>query len=143
MPDIPLPSPIRLYELVPAGYESDASKVDALKYQHTRKATDRTNSNELLTLKLRYKKHDGHRSKKLEFPITDAGKSYAQASGDFKFASAVAEFGMLLRKSPHRGAASFDAVLELAEEGRGVDRHGYRQEFIGLVKTARGMQGRH
>ena len=59
---------------------------------------------------------------------------------DFKFACAVAEFGMLLKDSPFKGTASFDSALELAGEGRGPDTHGYRAEFITLVAKAKELK---
>ena len=96
-------------------------------------------SRELLTLKLRYKEPDGQKSRLLEFPITDAGQRLGQSSKDFKFAAAVAACGMILRDSPHKGTATWDAVLELAEESKGVDAGGYRQEFVGLVKKAKAL----
>ena len=67
----------------------------------------------------------------------DLGQSDARASKDFEFASAVASFGMILRDSSYKGNATFDSVLELAEEGLGPDRHGYRAEFMGLVREAK------
>jgi Ca-activated chloride channel family protein len=126
-----------LYELVPAGGAIATPGVDPLKYQRTPVLADKATDGELLTLKMRYKQPDGDVSKLLEFPVTDAGKPYAEASPDFKFASAVAGFGMLLRDSPYKGNLSFDAVLELAQEGKGADRNGFRNEFVDLVKTAK------
>ena len=79
-------------------------------------------------MKLRYKQPDEHTSKLIETPL--------------KFAASVAAFGMILRDSPYRGTASFDAVLELAEDGRGTDREGYRAEFIKLVRLAKSIAGR-
>ena len=93
----------------------------------------------MMTLKLRYKEPDGDTSKLLVFAITDSGRSYARASADFKFAASVAAFGMLLRDSPYKGTSTFDAVLELAGEGGVRDRHGYRAEFVALVKKARSL----
>jgi len=98
-------------------------------------------SDELLTLKIRYKQPDGEKSTKLEFPITDNGQSFAEASSDFQFAAAVASFGMLLRDSKHRGNTSFDAVLEIAEAGAKRDSHGYRAEFLTLVRQAKQLRG--
>jgi len=95
---------------------------------------------ELLTLKLRYKAPDGDTSKLLEFPLTDARAPFARASADFKFACAVAEFGMLLKDSPFKGTATFDSALELAGEGRGDDAHGYRAEFLNLVAKAKALR---
>ncbi|HIJ65417.1 MAG TPA: DUF3520 domain-containing protein [Candidatus Hydrogenedentes bacterium] len=126
-----------LYELVPAGQDIDLPSVDPLKYRQKAAPAAAVGSNELLTLKLRYKQPDGDKSKKLEFPIVDEGRSYAMASNDFKFAASVASFGMVLRDSKYKGNATFDSAVELAEEGRGQDKHGYRAEFIELVRKAK------
>jgi Ca-activated chloride channel homolog len=92
---------------------------------------------ELVQLRLRYKQPDGQTSQLMEAPVYDNGGSYADASDDFKFAASVAAFGMLLRGSPYAGNASFDGIAELAEEGRGPDLRGYRQEFLNLVNATR------
>ncbi|HEX8296748.1 MAG TPA: von Willebrand factor type A domain-containing protein [Chthoniobacteraceae bacterium] len=153
-----------LYEVVPAGKEvPGVPGVDELKYQRLAKSSaespaivdaaktegqsaiaapaqpaEKTKaSSELLTVKLRYKAPDSDTSKLLEFPLTDEGKSYERSSKDFRFASAVASFGMLLRDSPHKGSANWSSTLELAAEGKGEDRHGYRAEFVGLVERAK------
>jgi Ca-activated chloride channel family protein len=52
------------------------------------------------------------------------------------FASAVAEFGMLLRGSPARGDASFESAAARARQFRGHDEEGYRGEFVRLVERA-------
>ncbi len=132
-----------LYEIVPAGKSVDAVSVDPLKYQSSEKpANNKPASDELLTLKIRYKKPDGDKSTKLEFPINDNGDSFAEATPDFKFAAAVASFGMLLRNSEHRGKTSYDAVLEIATEGSNRDPHGYRAEFLKLVRQAKALAGK-
>jgi Ca-activated chloride channel family protein len=123
--------------------------VDALKYQKTTAPApapapaaprdDADASNELLTVKLRYKEPDGSVSKLLEFPVTDGGAPYGRASEDFKFSASVAAFGMILRDSPHKGTATFDGVIELAEEGVGPDAGGYRAEFITLAQKAKAL----
>jgi Ca-activated chloride channel family protein len=131
------------YEIVPAGRAGVRPVVDALKYQSAIAAASYTAnefSNELLTLKLRYKQPDGNTSKLLEFPATDNGASYGKASADFKFATAVVAFGMILRDSEYKGSANFDGILELAEESKGADVGGYRAEFINLVKKAKSLQ---
>ncbi len=125
-----------LYEIVPAGKGLQIPGVDPLKYQTPMGATDVAQSGELLTLKLRYKQPDGETSRLLEFPVRDGDKAYSQASQDFKFAAAVASFGMILRQSPYQGNGTLAAVLELAQEGKGSDPHGYREEFLELVKQA-------
>jgi Ca-activated chloride channel family protein len=62
-------------------------------------------------------------------------------SDDFKFASAVAGFGMLLRDSPHKGSLTYPAVLELATASAEAeaDASGYRREFLELVRKAQSL----
>jgi Ca-activated chloride channel family protein len=134
-----------LYEVVPVGVDSpdETPAVDPLKYQAKKaaKAAKSNGSSELLTLKIRYKAPDGLVSHKLEFPLVDSGAAFAAASQDFKFAAAVASFGMMLRESPHKGAVTFDSVLGWAEDGLGEDAGGYRHEFMDLVKKAKACSG--
>ena len=115
--------------------------MDPLKYQQAKPQSDADDSGEMLTLKLRYKQPDEDVSTKLEFPITDNEQSFAKASPDFKFASAVASFGMLLRHSQHQGHTSYSAVEEIANDGIGQDKHGYRAEFLQLIRRAKQLAG--
>jgi Ca-activated chloride channel family protein len=132
-----------LYEVVPAGKEGALPGIDALKYQKPVEVSRESKGGELLTLKLRYKEPDGTTSRLIQVPVSDRGTSWAQASRDFKFASAVAALGMILRDSPFKGNATLGSVLELAEAGRGDDKQGYRAEFIELVGSAKGfVEGR-
>jgi len=134
-----------LYEVEPAdtGASGEIPAVDPLKYQVPDKAkrVKADNSLEMLTLKIRYKAPASNVSGKLEFPLVDSGADFATASQDFKFAAAVASFGMMLRESPHKGAVTFDSVLGWAEEGTGDDAGGYRHEFMDLVKMAKACSG--
>ena len=127
------------YEVVPAGVKSDfTGKVDDLKYQKTKPAPTATNnSKELLTVKLRYKAPDGNTSKKIEHPLIDDKKE--KVSSDFRFASAVAMFGQLLRDSDFKGDATYDKVISLAKTSLDNDEKGYRREFIRLAETAEGL----
>ncbi|HWW77426.1 MAG TPA: VWA domain-containing protein [Pyrinomonadaceae bacterium] len=126
-----------LYEIVPAGQRVENPGVDELKYREPEQTRQEVGANELLTVKLRYKEPDGDVSKPLNVGVPDSGASFQNASADFKFAAAVAEFGMLLRGSRYRGQSSFDNALELARASAGADLRGYRAEFVGLVETAR------
>jgi Ca-activated chloride channel family protein len=90
----------------------------------------------MLTVKIRYKEPTGDRSNLLEFPLRDTGMAFANASQDFKFAAAVAAFGMVLRDSPHKGVATLGQVERWARDGLGNDAGGYRSEFLGLVGRA-------
>ena len=96
----------------------------------------------MLTLKLRYKQPEGDTSKLLEFPLVDSNKRFGQADRDFQFAASVAAFGMLLRGSEHKGTATYDGVLEMASSAKGPDIHGYRAEFLEMVRRARAITQR-
>ena len=128
-----------LYELVPAGQEVDLPSVDPLRYQRHTRLTRAADTDELFTLKLRYKDPDADASQLLSFTIKDDDVPFEQASEDLKFAASVAGFGMILRQSEHKGTATLDGVLEIAEEGLGDDRYGYRREFIELVRKAKAL----
>ena len=148
-----------LYEIVPAAMPQamgegsgvmGAPAVDPLKYTAVSAGQDRIaenrnskletrNSRELLTLKVRYKEPAGAVSRKLEFPLTDGGARFAAASADFKFAAAVAEFGMILRDSPHKGSGTLADVRTWAEAGTDGDVGGYRSEFALLVRQAEAL----
>lgn len=96
--------------------------------------------NELLTVKLRYKRPDGDVSTLIEVPVTDDGLTLDESSDDFAFAAAVASFGMLLRDSAHAERLTFDAVVELASTALGADESGERAEFTSLVTKARDLR---
>lgn len=128
------------YEVIPAGVKNEyVGKVDDLKYQQKEKMTLKpTGSDELLTVKLRYKAPDKDVSRKMELPFVDnKGDS---VSSDFRFASAVAMFGQLLRDSDFKGTADYDKVIKLAKQGVNNDERGYRREFIRLVEAAKGLE---
>jgi Ca-activated chloride channel family protein len=132
-----------LYEVVPAGKPVEVAPVDDLKYQQpaTEIGDDAEIGGELLTLKMRYKTPEGDTSKKLEWPVTDDGKAFSAASEDCQFASAVAGFGMLLRNSQHKGNLTYAAALELAQSALGEDEHGYRSEFLDMLRKAKSLKG--
>ena len=64
-------------------------------------------------------------------------RRFTQASEDFRWASTVASFGMVLRSSEFKGIATYDSVLQLAGAAQGKDAHGYRTEMIDLIKRAK------
>ena len=126
-----------LYEIVPVGGdEGDDGAVDTLRYQGRPKTTG---SGDWFTVKLRYKPPQGSTSRVFERVVRN---ETGAPSADFRFASAVASFGMLLRDSEHRGQATFSAVLAMARAARGTDEEGYRAEFIRLVETAATLAGK-
>ena len=128
-----------LYEIVPAGVTVDAPVVDPLKYQNEPPASPAAGSGELLTVKVRFKDPDGDMSRLLSRVLTNRP---AAMTANLGFASAVAEFGMLLRESPLRGSASFASLTARARTFLGEDEDGYRAEFIRLVDRAAHLRQR-
>jgi Ca-activated chloride channel family protein len=123
-----------LYEIVPAGAGEVGDKVDALQYQTEPAPTVAAASDELMTVKIRYKDPGAAESHRLSFPIVDAVTT--QPSEAFRFSAAVASFGMLLRDSDTKGSASFADTLSLARGAVGQDPDGRRKELVSLIQAA-------
>jgi len=122
-----------LYEIIPAGVKSEFYSIDSLKYQPSNSIT--TNSNEWLTIKLRYKKPDQEKSRLIVKEVTGTITPSNQTTDNFKWSTSVAAFGMLLRQSEYVGHYSFDQVIAAAELAKGKDEEGYRSEFVRMVKA--------
>lgn len=126
-----------IYEIIPAVTESQyLGKVDPLKYQESKNLSNVGNSNEVLTIKLRYKLPDENTSKLMEEVVYDKHTAFDKTSDNFRLSASVAEFGLLLRQSTFKGNASFEHIIATAKSARGEDEEGYRAEFIKLVKMA-------
>ena len=122
-----------LYEIIPVGVESEYYNIDALKYQKTKVERSATNSDELMTVKFRYKKPDEDVSKLIVHTLLD--KETDKTSENFRWSAAVAALGMLLRDSDYIKNFTYDDVLALAQNSKGEDKEGYRIEFINMVKS--------
>lgn len=129
-----------LYEIVPVGVQSgvETASVDALKYQQ--RDVRVVESDELLTVKIRYKEPDGHASQLLAVPFVDPGKSLQSCSDDFILASSVASFGMLLRGSENQGMTSPAMLRELVQGISNKALHEDRDEFLALIDRFDGIQ---
>jgi Ca-activated chloride channel family protein len=125
-----------LYEIIPAGQAIPGAKVDPLKYQKPAAPAKAADSDEWLTVKLRYKDPDAETSKLLQQPLTGKPGELASMPEDFRFASSVAAFGLLLRNSEYRGDATYSRVRRFAAGALGEDRNGHRAEFLKLVDAA-------
>jgi Ca-activated chloride channel family protein len=124
-----------LYELIPASAEN-LPAVDPLKYQQPdKKPAEAAQSNELMTVKLRYKPLKSDNSVLLDTVVQDSDTALANTSEDFRFAVAVAGYGMLLTGSEQAGSLNWQQVLSWAKEAKGQDEEGYRAEFIRLVES--------
>ena len=128
-----------LYEVTPKGSKTK-STTDKLKYQDEKAPTAASKSGELLTVKVRYKKPDGKESKLISLPVSGDDRGIRNTTKDYRFAAAVAQFGMILRHSKYKGTASYDDVLKLAGESLGSDTHGHRKAFLALVKKAKSIE---
>ncbi|QYJ69452.1 von Willebrand factor type A domain-containing protein [Flavobacterium litorale] len=123
-----------LYEIIPTGVNSDYfTSEPTLKYTQTNAVINNYN-NELATIKFRYKKPDENVSKEITEIISNNSVTLRKTSGDFKFASAVAWFGLKLRDSKLIPNKKSEAIVKLAKQGLENDPDGYRAEFIRLVK---------
>lgn len=124
-----------LYEIIPVGVNSTYLKdIDNLKYT---KQTNQNHTDEMLTVKFRYKEPDGDVSKLIVKTVKDNNNSMESAPEDLKFSAAVALFGMQLRNSEFINTKKKADVIALAEAGKGKDKDGYRAEFIRLVKSSK------
>ncbi|SHN42903.1 von Willebrand factor type A domain-containing protein [Chitinophaga sp. CF418] len=131
-----------LYEIVTASKGSNQPlAVDPLKYQLAKQPAG--NSSEVLTVKLRYKEPKASTSQLITQVLYWKQQDITAAPEDFRMATAVADFGLLLRNSEHKGNATWDQVLKLAGNARGTDEEGYRAEFIQLVKKAQLLSNNH
>jgi Ca-activated chloride channel family protein len=124
-----------LYEIIPTGVKSEfAETTPTLKYTKT-EPTGTVYSNELATVKFRYKKPDGDKSIEMVEVIANTVADLGDASDDFRFSSAVAWFGLKLRESKLIVNKSSDAIKKLAKSGMANDTDGYKAEFVRLVES--------
>jgi Ca-activated chloride channel family protein len=137
-------SVVALYELTPVG--SPAGLIDPLRYG-TATAPDhapKTHGDEYAFVRLRYKAPDAGNSELLSHPVTQAARvaSLADTTDDFRFSSAVAAFAQHLRGAIHLRDFGYPDILALARGSRGPDHHGYRADFVRLVRLAQSLDQR-
>ena len=121
-----------LYEVIPAGTEGKINDVDELIYQKRKTKF----SDDLMTLKLRYKAPDENSSRLISKSVKHNDIYRNSNSENFNLAASIAMFGMLLRESEFIGNGDYDHALDLARKAKGKDSFGYRQEYIGLMENA-------
>ncbi len=128
-----------LYEVVPLESIEDLPGDFKLKYQEKIIKKSAAETEEILTVSIRYKKPDEDTSNLISDIITGLPVSLNKTSNNFRFSAAAAQFGMLLRDSEFKGNADFDKTKELAKNSLGEDKHGYRAEFLRLADLASGL----
>jgi len=119
-----------------AGALNSLPSVDPLRYQQRSGRLEDGKDREILTVKIRYKLPGSDDSRLIATPLLQDDRPSGRSSESFRFAAAVAEFGLLLRDSEFKGDASYQRVVELAESAVGGDPAGVRTEFVYLAKTA-------
>lgn len=131
-----------LYEIIPVGVESKFLAADKdLKYQQRDLTPIANRSNELLTVKFRYKAPEAENSQLMEEVVMDKNVSLSKSSDNFRWSAAVATFGMLLRNSEFKGDANYEQCKKLAAGARGKDTEGYRAEMIRMIESV-GLMGK-
>lgn len=126
-----------LYELTPT--EHGAATAGALKYQSGRALSPASATDELLTVRIRFKRPGHDSSEEIAAVARPGVASLDQASADFRFATAVAGFGMLLRGSDNKGTLTWAQAQAEAEAGAGADPR--RAELVLLIATAARLAG--
>jgi Ca-activated chloride channel homolog len=130
------------YEVVPVGVDIALPSVDSLKYQRPASKGVQNQTDELLTVKIRYKPPQDTVSILQEVPVLANVISLNKATGDFQFATSVVQFCMILRESKYLGNTNYDNILESARVTKGEDKEGYRSEFIQLVEMCKSLPKR-
>jgi Ca-activated chloride channel family protein len=125
---------IALYELVPADDSKTVGESADLKYQSKTIVKNADNANDLVTIKFRYKEPNGTKSKLITKVVTNRMMPFN--SYNFKFASSVAEFGLIIRDSEFKADANMDNLIDRARNSKGTDLNGYRSEFVNLAEKA-------
>lgn len=128
-----------LYELIPSGQALPAlSKLDSALVVVQKPDKDVTlKADDLMVLQLRYKKPKGNDpSRLMEYRLNAAALDKTTESDNFKLASSVAEFGLLLRDSKYKGNATFAHARAHLREITSPDANGYRAELMQLIEQA-------
>jgi Ca-activated chloride channel family protein len=121
-----------IYEVIPVGALTSVDKeIDELKYASQLNASF---SDELLTVKIRYKNPDEDKSVLLKKTVKAESTTFKKSSENMRFSAAVASYGMLIRGSQFSGTTTFDDILDWAKSAKGEDEFGYRSEFLQLVR---------
>ena len=123
-----------LYEIKPA--KNKKRSKGKLKYQTSQLTKKALESNELITIQLRYKNPGEKKSKLMEQSVINTPVEFSQSSDNFRFSASIVEFGMLLRNSKYKGSTTWASAFELAKNSKGEDEEGYRGEMLRLLKSA-------
>lgn len=127
-----------LYEIVSSKNKRNRNRLTYQKSKLTKKAIE---SNDLITLQLRYKNPNKNKSNLVDKVVKNSPIDLVDTSEIFRFSASVAEFGMLLRKSKYMGSTTWESSSKLAKEAKGEDVEGYRGEMIRLIDSCKLLSG--
>jgi len=128
-----------IYEMTPVG--SPAQTVDDLRYVKARVEPLATGSDEYAFVKIRHKLPNADTSTLQSFPVGPGSeREFRRASKDMRFATAVAAVGQKLRGDIPLEDFSYEDAIKLAKKAKGKDEHGYRAEFIQLVRLMESLE---
>lgn len=96
-------------------------------------ADEVVDSDEWLTVQIRHKEPKGSESTLKSYPVGEDVCVEAM-SDNMKFATSVAQTGMLLKDSKYAGDSAYEDILERLEEIEGLEQDDYKDEFCYLVK---------
>jgi Ca-activated chloride channel homolog len=127
-----------LYEITLA--DSQSGLIEPLRYKQDSVMKKRL-TDEIAFLKLRYKEPSSETSQLLEWTVKrkDIIDDINKTSDSFRFSAAVAAFSQGLRGGKYIGKFSYQDIMTLAQSSRGIDRFGYRGEFLSLVNLAQSI----
>lgn len=123
-------SVVALYEIIPTG--NGAAPDIERRYPTVR--SKGSQAMELGFVKIRYKQPDGDKGIEFAHAMTTRAKAIESATADLRWASAVAEFSLVLSQSEHAGSASYAAALRRARAVLPLMPDDKRSEFIGLIE---------
>ena len=126
-----------LYEIVPKGQKIELPKIDKLKYGTEVEA--KGNSEDLLTVKVRFKKPAETKSLKFEKVLTDANIMFDKSDQELRFATAAASLALKLRGDKLVKNLSYRDIESIAKDARGSDIHGYRDDLIHLIQLSKAI----
>jgi Ca-activated chloride channel family protein len=140
-----------LYEVIPSGVATVQPADSELRYAKRKEPAGASNaeaepsvsehSQEWLFLKIRSKQPEASESTLQSFVLGDTEEeSYRGDRSDLDWASSVAEFGLLMRRSQLASGADWDRMLARAMENAGSDP--YRRECVLIMQQSRQLSGR-
>lgn len=119
------------YELIMVG----SKEIDDLVFQPAFYDKDAKPASDWMYVKTRYKEPEENESSLITLMAGE--KDFTnRPDDDFRFASSVAEFALVLKNSEHKGEANFRSLIERARDSRGYDADGYRAQFLQLAELA-------